>query len=1429
MFIGYFVFFLGLTAAHNWRQYVIYMGSYTTIVTIDTTLVNPSFILTHIEYETLYVFSVSQGVSSPNILCRTSTTNPIILAPKGCDSYWNENCGENSLAFMMTNWFEDRGTCGRGECLGPPVPLSWLGSVGVLSGLGPACSIPSMTIINTQTADLSIKSNCLINGTYVYDIDRFVYGNSYITIQYNITYGYLGETLVWQSSSVVVGVNGTSTWKSCLVEYEWIGESNNDIMVPPVYDLISTYFKQERSTLYYYRTSACNLRIGRLRFGLPVIPGVLENQVVGGIPLFRTATGIPIKVEGDPLFEDFLDDGCARFYPKEDTFNGFGTNGFNGPVYNRWVDLSCFAPFPFPENILALGTLDERGKQCIMLGGVVSSPTYDLCAMDSWKTYCKKGFIYFDERCWYKFNSVTQSSLQVASGQSSQMVCQQLNPHAEEATLITFSVSAWLQRFYVYWGDTRANTRVVINANRCDCYSGVQGVESCHCQDPNFPLCSYHIKDVPLYWNEFDFHPETLAILRDGQDGVQRPNDELICECFAGSKGETCEKRTCVAPVNESQALNSSSSMLLSFFQNCNVHGFCSDDLDPHICQCNDGYGPSGNLYTGYFILSPCACPTLIKDQLNVFIINGVEYQDYHYAICNGAGSGACVNGYCECTDDYNGESCNCQVPWPLLSDGVVEMLECNGHGTCLRSGCQCEPGWGGISCTSFEPPPIPGTIVNQYNLSVITLSARSLVSRVYTSQGDGVVWISDETVEGRCIPLSWNENEMVWECFQYGYEVYMSGNGVIQYVTEEWYPVCGNHSNVYMARYFATELNRGWGVYKRIQPFELAMFGSTIANCMCGPGFTGSICGIGITSSGTCGDSTVPARGSSLNVEVCQCAEIGDLSFQGEYCECPLINGELCGLYGTCIHPTSPYGKCQWPLDDPLNYPFSYRPLRRQWNGIIMMNDTSQYLCVELEDRIMVDGVFQYSGKGMGILIKECNSSRPMEEKYVIYANMSSTRRLRYDCSSPVDRILDEVTNTSSCKDDMHSNNYGVGFGLFENGVPGMDFDNWNNDTYLFLGSLLNNTLCEPTDEIWDNFVLQWPEWEPREEMIISSNNVVEYDHFVIHLNQALDGIQVIDQGGGMCFSQWNITIGDLEIYCPWVKEVLIMTSPWLPYYNLSVLVMSWEDQILNIKRFPFPACSNIDNPIDYQNESHLELLESYHHVYLAARRCTSDSSCPNVSCVYDMDTTPFVPWRNTMQTIYGGMGDEGGCQCEHPNYDPFTFCTTCISGYGPNTVEEINDAILFFTSTNLSFPDMTKRCMYPSTSGSYRGTVVCEGRGLPVLVNESYPVSTIVRWPLVNIERRCELVIWRGEVYWNLYNDTSSWNLHTYISNQSYINVIHDVIYINNTMVRMESDSCVSGGHGCILESGETLYCQEYKGRDVKVVRDFFTVYSY
>lgn len=893
------------------RQTAIFYGSNTMrLVFAPPDTPDVKYMHTFIDGDTVIVIPVTTGKSN-TIVCRQSQTTQIIVAPRGCDSpipgqsIEHSNCALGGLlaeaqaaATLREQWSYRRDSiqCTAPEsCLGPVwlKKQGWVPEDGIsdldlisakglflVSGLGPVCEIPVVTAIEVELPQLNLTVNGCpdsllwdFNGIYEPYYHDAVVNYSYVfrrqfaqtqqrILMYQYEDGYqviLASDFVLKYESIQLYPNPMDVISTlvnftdnCSAYFGLIPAPRPlSIVGPAVVDDLN-YLYNDRDT---YESSVCGFGVGELTIDLLYkYPQVPEGVVFGGFPVLRNAgiTGYRFKVRAQYEYRDFVE-GCERFYPKSETFYGY--TGVSGPLYNREApaEYSCFTPFLINSLIdSATSVIVEKAKQCQMMGCVPGLSTQDICRCRSWATYCRKGFFYFDQRCYYKPDVYRDTSYQVPQSQADS-ACRAIHPEAIATSQTTVYLLEWLQDYFVFFNQQQSGfpTRLFLSGKRCRCYDYsdnqtlVATITECNCDKPNFPLCSYHIKDD--YINLPNADPNTLTILRDGQDGVAFNGKQITCTCVAGSAGQYCNLRTCYPRLSASF---NTSDPFQRFFAQCYLqqsgneqsNGNC-DDQNPNDCFCNQGYGPPSRYGDNYTTI-PCAVPSATEPLSKLgFTVNGITYFDTRYGVCNtrmaGVGyvNAATGYGWCECNTRINmdpnalvkvekawdGRSCTGRVamlmPDGFLVNGDIKARFCNGHGTVCPTGerlgeqrldgsyvivlnrdacydddgkllnqCVCDDGYDGVSCTA----PVPNNILVDVPVQIkdrityVALDLRSYVSHVIVQPSADCV-VTNVTVADTLFDFpqcAYNTTGKRWECDRWGsfISVFVSNSNPVCY-----------------------------------------------------------------------------------------------------------------------------------------------------------------------------------------------------------------------------------------------------------------------------------------------------------------------------------------------------------------------------------------------------------------------------------------------------------------------------------------------------------------------------------------------------------------------------------------------------------------------------------------------------------------------
>ncbi len=1460
----FWIVFLTLVSAALWRETAV-RGSDTTEVIFRASTQDLNFVRVGTFNARTIVLGMSPG-SVSTVVCTATVTTPIIVAPRGCDnrdeskSVIRANCGHKTVDGLLSTWTypKDSSMCVQAgqeaTCLGPPImastglpdteqnDLELIQGVMVVSGVGPNCAVPATTRMRVELPTLAISTTAgtamrcnTILGTAerMFDVDTtesqqrtFVFRNGVFRLalspQENSRYlvSYTNATAeVFNRTKTRLGIQYRIVVNTLICDLTFLLlNATRPLQLEMVaIPTAANYYKNRVDV--YHRTRACSFGVGVRRFedGRSLVWGVTEGVPYGGFANFVTANGVPIGVDSDPRFTDF-DGDCSRFYAKEETFAGFGLNGFDGPQYDRSVpaQYSCYAPFPYPELILDVGTLDARAKQCKMMGGTLSTATSDVCRMDSWRTRCRTGWLYFDERCWYKFTMADQA-LRVRFGEDSERVCSELNQHATARFVFPLWVSAWLQRHYVYWRDRDVETRVPLEGRRCECYSAALGVRSCDCDDPSFPLCSYHVRNSPVEWDSIDYHPATLMLFKLGQAGAPMDGSEIKCTCLAGSKGARCEQRTCVSPVEVAASVNASlHNPLIAFFKRCYARsrGSCLD-YDPSSCSCAVGYGPPSTMddtHSG----TPCMCPSLVGiHAVDSVRINQVTTNSTT-GVCGFQERGSCVtsgwnDAECECLtrwslsrtteDAFEGAACACPVPHYRAGLDATEAV-CNGRGTCCphheradgvpgmcpseTNGCVCDDGFAGLACTSRVPS---NTQLEQYHVMyphalMATLVVRLNTRRVYV-RGNTVTthvqvgsedasWVACELIERE----PWERDE-TWSCPEgtRGWNVMVNTSRpelAHVRITEYAFGPCGLFPNPYMARFFSIPEFRSVSPMRELQP--LALYNSVNSACTCAPGYIGPTCSVGVSGfrlgvPQMCGDTTEPPRGG-VHAGQCECSELGtDIVFVGDSCACALVKGEMCAGNGTCIEPSFPYGSCSHDMTtlagDALLTPFSASP--------------AAYAIVTSILYLRIQGVDVTLGVGELFAVMTTNDinviSNVDTELYldgmwtnvtIINGTAESVLSIRgsINCADPIDRMTAYVRGTTECDQEpigAHHNTLGVGFGIYHNLTRDVDFTHhvWRHEHYTMLSDLLGGRRCETFDErVWHDLALAQDLSLLRVRL-----NETEMPVWTVEfiLTTARDALVLRDRDGRVCCSLLHhVEAGVLTtVTCNGALGVTGVDDAW-----------SYEEP-----KFALVSMSCSDSPLlDVDATADQDFLRHIHHAHLAPRRCSQSGECAQFSedsvCVFDDEER--VGWRGGDEPL-AELGDEGGCECEWL-LSPATFCAHCKEGYGPDSEQDFRDLRSFVP---LSDDTEYVRCSLPIDATSSRPTTVCGGRGHIVAATERVWEEEITQFA-GRVARTCITLVSDGTRYALVDADSAHVDIHSYVNGTAVASVIRGRVFV-------------------------------------------------
>ncbi len=513
-----------------------------------------------------------------------------------------------------------------------------------------------------------------------------------------------------------------------------IESPSSKFLLQDIYPVTSSNYTWNIHPRRFYQTRGCNYHIGRYDHSNNLVYSHTPAGDVGGgsvVYVHPDFPRLPVSVPPNPLLDHRLT--CEEVNPQNESFLDHGLDGINQrslvPRINV-VQESCFTRFVLPEVISLNINPDEKYKQCQMMGGYTWGLTQSMCSIAITQTYCKRGYYYFNQKCYYKFNPVTETKYAVPIGEASTS-CAELNPFAQALVEVDEYLQSYISGWFLYQKrsvEGAAMYRVpVYSSTNCKCFnSRTAETSSCNCytiRDSNttlliFPICYYPITVASLepQYSDISISLQTARLWRYGQEGPKPGGHQASCECFDGWTGKVCDNPTCpfadVASENPDD-LNA----LTTFFRKCysNKQGACWNGL-PRVCKCNIGYGPHASIIDSYpelFVFKdlPCAFPVAVSSESGYMQLNDKIYPTNDPAlpvVCSGTsqGIGKVDNGtnlgVCECAQrsniiekiqeiSFDGKACSCEKPIiPAKGDtknGLIISALCNHRGTCCPFG----------------------------------------------------------------------------------------------------------------------------------------------------------------------------------------------------------------------------------------------------------------------------------------------------------------------------------------------------------------------------------------------------------------------------------------------------------------------------------------------------------------------------------------------------------------------------------------------------------------------------------------------------------------------------------------------------------------------------------------------------------------------
>lgn len=470
-----------------------------------------------------------------------------------------------------------------------------------------------------------------------------------------------------------------------------------------------------------YVSAVCNVCFGRLDIvGNLVCPDVPEGDVGGGDVryVYRGADGVelPVFVPPNPLLAYRFD--CDEVNPKAAFF--FDTAGIRWPRMDLDISQLCYYPMYY------LGDdIQEKGRQCQLKGGYTFTKAQTLCARPITSLFCQEGWIYFDGKCFWKFDPSIDGQYSSPLDQANN-ICSQLNQYAQPVVETDQDLENFLLQDYVYWKrnlDFVAAYRVpVYGQSYCRCYLTFFFIQvQCPCYNivydqtiQIFPICFYYtsVKELEPLYADIQVSVETARVWKYGQIGPEMGSYEAICAPRDGWKDKGSNTVTC--PLEDIINDAKQNTTLVEYFRKCYAqgHGSCFNG-QPRVCQCSPYYGPSSSLLPSLpelyqFRDFSCGLPAGVQTS-GIFQINEIVYNSSSlYVPCTSIENGRGIyqnntgTGYCSCTERenlvfggvenaYDGKSCSCRKPIQPVNaigkNGRITVELCNHHGTCCPFG----------------------------------------------------------------------------------------------------------------------------------------------------------------------------------------------------------------------------------------------------------------------------------------------------------------------------------------------------------------------------------------------------------------------------------------------------------------------------------------------------------------------------------------------------------------------------------------------------------------------------------------------------------------------------------------------------------------------------------------------------------------------
>lgn len=138
---------------------------------------------------------------------------------------------------------------------------------------------------------------------------------------------------------------------------------------------------------------------------------------------------------------------CKEKYPKSNFFIDIAGSKVPVMIYSQQI---CNMPLLLPGLISSGALPDEDYIQCFKLGGYTSGRAKTHCSIAMTTLHCKLGYLYFDQRCFKKFDPRKDSEFSV-SFEHYDDVCQNENSYSVSLMDIDQYTEAWINIVFLYY------------------------------------------------------------------------------------------------------------------------------------------------------------------------------------------------------------------------------------------------------------------------------------------------------------------------------------------------------------------------------------------------------------------------------------------------------------------------------------------------------------------------------------------------------------------------------------------------------------------------------------------------------------------------------------------------------------------------------------------------------------------------------------------------------------------------------------------------------------------------------------------------------------------------------------------------------------------------------------------------------------------